>query len=43
MPDADLDIMPGGVISGRVTDADGNPVADEPVELTYASDHWHGD
>lgn len=32
--DIDFRIEPGGVITGRVTDADGNPVVGEPVLVT---------
>lgn len=32
--DTDFRVLRGGVITGRVTDADGNPVVMEPVQLT---------
>jgi len=32
--DADLDLIPGGTISGRVTDSTGNPVVDEDVKVS---------
>ncbi|HSB09128.1 MAG TPA: carboxypeptidase regulatory-like domain-containing protein [Blastocatellia bacterium] len=31
---ADLDLLPGGTITGRITDEDGRPIAGEYVELT---------
>jgi hypothetical protein len=34
--DTDFRIMRGGVITGRVTDSDGNPVVAEPVNVTPA-------
>jgi protocatechuate 3,4-dioxygenase beta subunit len=33
---ANLDMTLGGVVSGRITDADGNPVAGESVDLVYS-------
>lgn len=39
--DADLDLILGGVISGKVIDTDGNPVAGEPVELTFVDKFGH--
>jgi protocatechuate 3,4-dioxygenase beta subunit len=36
---ANLDMTLGGVISGRITDADGNPVAGESVDLVYSDAH----
>ena len=29
----DIDLMPGGVITGRITDANGRPIIDEAVEI----------
>lgn len=34
--DTDFRVQRGGVITGRVTDADGNPVVMEPVQITSA-------
>ena len=39
--DADLDLILGGVISGRLLDVDGNPVVREPVELTFVDKFGH--
>jgi hypothetical protein len=36
--DIDFKLEPGGVITGRVTDADGNPVVGEPVIATPAEE-----
>jgi hypothetical protein len=36
--EADLDLIRGGVITGQITDAEGKPVADEYVELTFADE-----
>jgi hypothetical protein len=37
--DIDFRVEPGGVITGRVTDADGNPVVAEPVVATRADEN----
>lgn len=34
--DTDFRVLRGGVITGRITDADGNPVVMEPVQITPA-------
>jgi hypothetical protein len=42
--DADWDMIPGGTISGRITDVEGNPVADEMIHLFPVNgDHPHYD
>jgi hypothetical protein len=33
LDDADWDVIPGGTISGRILDVDGNPVTDEMIHL----------
>jgi protocatechuate 3,4-dioxygenase beta subunit len=37
--DIDFSVEPGGVITGRVTDADGNPVIGEPVSVASADEN----
>jgi uncharacterized surface anchored protein len=37
--DADLAVVLGGTLSGRITDSDGNPVVGEPVELSSLDDY----
>lgn len=34
----DLTLVPGGVITGRITDADGKPLIQEAVQLTYVDE-----
>src|SRR5262245_35123117 len=39
---ADLDLILGGAVTGRITDANGSPVADEYVALVFENeDRWH--
>ena len=37
--DIDFRVEPGGVITGRITDADGNPVINEPVTVSSAEEN----
>lgn len=37
--DADLDLVPSGAITGRITDSTGNPVVGEEVELTAVGEY----
>ena len=37
--DADIDLVLGGAVSGRITDRDGNPVASESVHLFAVTDY----
>src|SRR5262245_50625529 len=36
---ADLDLIIGGVVAGRIIDSDGNPVVDEYVELSFYNEY----
>jgi hypothetical protein len=39
---ADLDLIPGGVVSGHIADSDGKPLAGEEVRLIWVRDYRPG-